>query len=267
VTPSWFLKIARDAGHNDRLRAEADALQRLRHPNIVSFIETLEFGSRISILTERAGEHTLAWHLRGSDPPSLDLARRFGEELLEAVRHLEDQGVQHRDIKPDNIGIADAPGSGRKRLVLFDFSLARTPPENIEAGTRPYLDPFLTLRRPPRWDLYAERFAAAVTLYEMLIGHVPTWGDGRSDPALVEQEANIEADRFDPALRDGLHRFFERALRRNPTERFGNAEEAPSRGAARPPRGTTMLHNRNVNGEIEHLAARKSQSRHARASS
>ena len=56
---------------------------------------------------------------------------------MEAVRYLEDQGVQHRDIKPDNIGIAEAPGSGRKRLVLFDFSLARTAPENIEAGTRP----------------------------------------------------------------------------------------------------------------------------------
>jgi serine/threonine protein kinase len=219
------LKIARDAGHNDRLRAEADTLQRLHHPNIVRHIANLEFAGRAAILMERAGKHTLGWHIRSPDPPSLDLARRFGEELLEAIRYLDDQGVQHRDIKPDNIGIADAPGSGRKRLVLFDFSLSRTAPENIEAGTRPYLDPFLQLRRPPRWDLYAERFAAAVTLYEMLTGHVPEWGDGLSDPAVLDEEANIEADRFDPALRDGLHRFFDRALRREPTERFGNVED------------------------------------------
>jgi serine/threonine protein kinase len=65
--------------------------------------------------------------------------RRFGENLLE-------QGVAHRDIKPDNIGIAFFGGSGRLRLVLFDFSLTCTPPENIQAGTRPYLDPFLALR-------------------------------------------------------------------------------------------------------------------------
>lgn len=219
------LKIARDGGHNDRLRAEADALQRLRHTNIVSHIQTLEFAGRVGILMERAGKQTLAQLIRSPEPPSLDLAQRFGEELLEAVRYLEDQGIQHRDIKPDNIGIAEAPGSGRKRLVLFDFSLARTAPENIEAGTRPYLDPFLSLRKSPRWDLYAERFAAAVTLYEMLTGHVPTWGDGLSDPALVDQEVNIESDRFDPALRDGLHRFFERALRRDTAERFGNAGE------------------------------------------
>jgi serine/threonine protein kinase len=221
----FVLKIARDIGHNGRLQAEADALQRLHHTNIVRYVETLEFAGRAAILMERAGEHTLAWHIRSTDPPSLDLTRRFGEELLDAVRHLEDQGVQHRDIKPDNIGIADAPGSGRKRLVLFDFSLARTPAENLEAGTRPYLDPFLSLRQTPRWDLYAERFAAAVTLYETLTGHVPTWGDGLSAPALVDQEANIEADRFDPALRDGLHRFFERALQCEATKRFGNAEE------------------------------------------
>jgi serine/threonine protein kinase len=219
------LKIARDGGHNDRLRAEAEALKRLRHPNIVSYRDTCELAGRVGILMDRAGKQTLAQLIRSEHPPSLDLACRFGEELLDAVRHLEDEGVQHRDIKPDNIGIADAPGSGKKRLVLFDLSLTRTPLESLEAGTRPYLDPFLPLRKPPRWDLYAERFAAAVTLYEMLTGQVPRWGDGLSDPALLEDEAAIEAERFDPALRDGLHEFFSRALRRECVERFGNAEE------------------------------------------
>jgi hypothetical protein len=37
---------------------------------------------------------------------------------------------------------------------------------------------FLSLRRPPRWDLPAERYAAAVTLNEMLTGAPPIWGDG-----------------------------------------------------------------------------------------
>ena len=67
-------------------------------------------------------------------------------------------------------------------LVLFDFSLSRTPAEAITAGTVPYLDPFIKLRKPPRWDLNAERFAAAMTLYEMTTGRLPIWGDGRSDP-------------------------------------------------------------------------------------
>ena len=41
--------------------------------------------------------------------------------------------------------------TGKLQLVLFDFSLCRTPADNITAGTHPYLDPFLSLRRPPRW--------------------------------------------------------------------------------------------------------------------
>jgi serine/threonine protein kinase len=134
--------------------------------------------------------------------PSLDLMRRFGEDLLQALNHLEEQGVAHRDIKPDNIGIAPAGGSGRLRLVLFDFSLTRTPPENIQAGTRPYLDPFLPLRPQRRWDLHAERYAAAVTLHELVAGVPPIWGDGATEPLVTEDEATIATDRFDPTLRD-----------------------------------------------------------------
>jgi Protein kinase domain len=180
---------------------------------------------RAAILMEKAGDRTLAERLRGDDMPSLDLMRRFGEDLLQALNHLEEQGVAHRDIKPDNIGIAPAGGSGRLRLVLFDFSLTRTPPENIQAGTRPYLDPFLALRPQRRWDLHAERYAAAVTLHELVAGVPPIWGDGATEPLVTEDEATIATDRFDPTLREGLRDFFTKALRRNAEERFGNAED------------------------------------------
>ena len=59
----------------------------------------------------------------------------------------------------------------------------------------------------------------------MLAATPPRFGDGLTDPRLTEDEATIAVDRFDPALRDGLTVFFSRALRRDPTERFGNAEE------------------------------------------
>jgi hypothetical protein len=70
--------------------------------------------------------------------------------------------------------------------MLFDFSLSRAPPENIQAGTRPYLDPFLADRRPPRWDLHAERYAAAITLHEMLAGAPPVFGDGLTEPSVTD---------------------------------------------------------------------------------
>lgn len=219
------LKVAVDAAHGDRVRAEADALRGLRHPNIVAILGEVTVSGRPGILMERAGDKTLAQWIRGGDPLSLDLMRRFGEHLLSAVEHLEQVGVAHRDIKPDNIGVAKVAGTGAYRLVLFDFSLTRAPAENIQAGTRPYLDPFLADRRPPRWDLHAERYAAAVTLHEMLAGAPPKFGDGLSDPSVIDDEATIAVDRFDPALRDGLRSFFERAFRRDPAERHGNPEE------------------------------------------
>ena len=109
--------------------------------------------------------------------------------------------------------------------MLFDFSLSRAPLENIRAGTPQYVDPFLSMRRPQRWDLQAERYSAAITLYEMTTGVLPRWGDGQSDPALVHVPLHLDAERFDPAVRDTLTPFFSRALHREVSERFDNAEQ------------------------------------------
>ena len=218
------LKVALDATHNTRLIAEGETLNKLRHANVVEWRETLTVAGRTALLMKSAGKETLAYHLR-NNRPSLDLVRRFGEELLQVAVYLEDQGVYHRDIKPDNIGLCPSSHSGRLQLVLFDFSLAKTSVDNVQAGTRPYLDPFLGLRKPPRWDVYAERFAIAMTLYEMVTGLQATWGDGQSEPALIEDEVSLDVSLFDPNLRDGLMSFFTKALRREFRERFDNAED------------------------------------------
>ena len=110
-------------------------------------------------------------------------------------------------------------------VVLFDFSLSRTPTENIRAGTTGYLDPLLSLRKPPRWDLHAERYAAAATLYELATGTLPRWGDGATDPSHLTCEITIDAELFDASLRERLTEFFRKAFRRDVTQRFDNAEE------------------------------------------
>ncbi|MBK5914701.1 BREX system serine/threonine kinase PglW [Rhodocyclus purpureus] len=219
----FVLKVANDLAHSDNLQAEGEALAKLRHPNVVEYRQTVHIAGRTALLLKSAGEDTLAEKLRDGRL-SLDLLRRFGEELIEAVRHLEDKGVIHRDIKPDNIGISGGRG-GKLQLVLFDFSLCRTPAENLTAGTPPYLDPFLPLRPGKRWDLYAERFAVAVTLYEMAVGKAPRWGDGASSPALIDQELKFETGVFDPVIREPLDKFFSQALARDFRERFDNAED------------------------------------------
>ena len=220
------LKVALDATQDERIRTEGEVLKDLRHQNIIEYKGTRQVSGRTAVLMTAAGDRTLAKRIRDPEPISLDLVARFGEELLSVVDYLESRGVTHRDIKPENIGIASGKDK-RLQLLLFDFSLARTAPENLHAGTRPYLDPFLSLRERPRWDLYAERFAVAVTLYELLTRSLPVWGDGVSDPATLAEDAEVELEpeRFDPGLRDGLTAFFAKALARDARKRHDNAEE------------------------------------------
>ena len=222
------LKVALSPEHNDRLHAEADVLGALRHQYIVELHDVLTFkdrtgGDRVGLLMARAGEATLADRLREEGRLHLELLERFGEDLLATIDWLAQKGIPHRDIKPENLGTAKI--GKQLHLVLFDFSLARTPAENILAGTRHYVDPFLQTRKPPRWDTHAERFAAAVTLHQMAAGSLPRWGDGHSEPAVLDCEATIDADAFEPAIREGMTAFFRQALRRDYRERFDNAEE------------------------------------------
>ncbi len=224
------LKVANSEEHNARLRDEAELLGKLHHAYIVKLCTTAEVGDRFAFLmepvfAEKADRRieTLGLRLRKEGRLHVDLLQRFGEDLLEIVKYLEEQGIPHRDIKPDNIAVGMVGRGDKLHLVLFDFSLSRTPPENIKAGTQGYLDPLLPLRK--RWDLYAERYAAAVTLFELATGTMPKWGDGRSEPSQVECEATIDEELFDPALREALVPFFRKALRRDARQRHDNAED------------------------------------------
>jgi serine/threonine protein kinase len=219
----YVLKIPNGDEFCQRVRGEGEVLDKLRHQHVVEYVETLTVGGKPCLLLRSAGPETLGQRLRKEGRLHVDLLQRFGEDLLEIVRYLEEQGIPHRDIKPDNIGVGPVGRGDKLHLTLFDFSLSRTPPENIQAGTQGYLDPMLPLRR--RWDLYAERYAAAVTLFELATGTLPKWGDGRSEPSQVECEAAIDEELFDPSLREALVPFFKKALRRDARERHDNAEE------------------------------------------
>lgn len=217
------LKIALQADYNERLRREADALARLQpHHHIVQCHQRLDIAGLAALFLSSAGEETLAERLRQEGRLGLDLLQRFGEELLAVVDYLEQEGVPHRDIKPDNIGIR--PGAGKRlTLTLFDFSLAGIAASDLSAGTRSYLDPFL--RKRGRWDGYAERYACALTLHEMATGALPVWGDGSADPATLKSEITLDSERFDAAIRQPALAFFGKALARDHRQRFDNAEQ------------------------------------------
>lgn len=217
----YALKVSLGSDHDERLDREADVLEKLRHPRIVQLAERRTIANRRCLLMSVAGSETLQRHLVREGTVSLDLASRYGEELLMSLEHLEDEQVMHRDIKPANIGVGTATKKGY-HLTLFDFSLSFAPLSDVSVGTAVYRDPFLAQRGA--WDFFAERWSAAVTLHEMLTGTRPQYGDERT-PA-IDRDANLvlAAERFDPAVRDRLVPFFERALARDTDSRFPSAK-------------------------------------------
>ncbi len=220
------LKIAHDASKAQRLQVEFDALAALDHPRIVKPIGVpFDLTGRRCLQLEDAGRPTLGTRIREEGRLTLDQLERYGADLLEAAAHLESRGVLQRDIKPDNLGVRPDPGDRRPRIVLFDFSLSKEPLEHIKAGTPPYLDPFLGGGRRPRYDRSAERFAIAVTLFEMATGQKPVWGSGDADPATITDEVNLGPTLFEPSVATGMMSFFRKALARDSGQRHGDLAE------------------------------------------
>ncbi|MCP5414109.1 MAG: BREX system serine/threonine kinase PglW [Chromatiaceae bacterium] len=216
------LKLAATHEQNPRVRAEGETLQKLRHQAIIAHHQTSDFLGHTGLLIDYASEGTLANRLRQQGAVQLELLERFGDDLLGALCHLEEKGISHRDIKPENIGLMKL---GQLHLVLFDFSLSGISPDNFTAGTVAYMDPFIRDAGRRRWDDYAERFSAALTLFEMTTGTLPSWSGKEGLPPLIDGALDVDPGIFDPAIREPIAAFFRKALARDVKARFGNAED------------------------------------------
>jgi serine/threonine protein kinase len=254
------LKVALSDSRGQVLVHEAEVMNRLRPDSRVIRLvepESLRIGPRTVLALEYVGderegaepdagsttsggtstrtrrrEETVARQLREDGRLKMDQLEAYGDYLFGAVDFLEGEGVWHRDIKPDNIAIRIRPNRTRE-LVLIDFSLAGYPAKDYEAGTDGYLDPFIGSLTRTAYDSHAERYAIAVTLHQMASGELPRWGDGSVPPRMTDAKEfphpTVQADAFEPAVRDGLVSFFRKALHRDASKRY--AELKPMRDA------------------------------------
>jgi serine/threonine protein kinase len=212
----FALKVPHDAGCGERLLSEAKTLRELRHEHIVALRDVVTLCGLPCLLLEFAGDRCLGDVLREQGTLPLELARRYGDDLLSAVQYLEEAGVTHRDIKPTNVGFTSL-SKKQSHLLLLDFSLSSADSTAVTGGTAEWRDPWLYLRGA--WDADADRYAAAAVLYHALTGARPTLHQGDATAEVV-----IEAERFDAAVRDRLSSFFRKALARESTARFASAE-------------------------------------------
>jgi serine/threonine protein kinase len=201
------LKIARsDNAAEDALRGEFHVLSGLDHPNVVRVIDlTKMVEGRLTLIMERVGGETMRQWLAGQPTPQPAAQRRLAEDLLAGLDYLEQKGITHKDLKPDNLLVNDG------RLTIIDFSLAAIPEDASYGGTALYRDP-----TSARWTHATDRFAAALCLFEVYAGRHAFDG---SVPEPGEPPA-VREDDIDPP---GLAAFFRKALDPVPEKRFPSA--------------------------------------------
>lgn len=166
--------LANDQVFLERLRREAKAAARLSHPHVVGVLDQGEDGHIAYLVMEYVQGHTLRDVLNRQGPLTPRLALALLDPVIEGLAAAHSSGLIHRDVKPENVLIADDG-----RIKVGDFGLARavtaTTSTGALIGTVAYLAPELVLGQAA--DARSDIYSAGIMLYEMLTGQQPYAGD------------------------------------------------------------------------------------------
>ena len=166
-----------DGDYVERFRREARAVAQLSHPNIVTVIDRGEHDGRQFIVFEYVdGENVKALIEREGPLPEQE-AIGLALQIARALGFAHDQGLVHRDVKPQNVLLNDG---GQAKVT--DFGIARSldvqgglTQTGTVMGTSDYIAP--EQARGSRVDAQSDIYSLGTVLYELLTGEVPFSGD------------------------------------------------------------------------------------------
>lgn len=218
----------------ERFKREAVAVARLRHPNIVT---VYDFGiapdAGTYLVMEYLEGRSLRAEMRQHGALPIETVVAITTQISAALDAAHRAGVVHRDVKPDNVFLAETPGGVVAKIL--DFGVAklvdasdpdRDPLTGINAriGTPAYMSPEQCEGRTvdPRSDVYA----LGGMVFEMLTGRPPFVAD--SIAGLIYQHVHNPPEppsRFRPGLGAEVETAVLRALAKDPPERFASASD------------------------------------------
>ncbi|MEU3456438.1 Stk1 family PASTA domain-containing Ser/Thr kinase [Micromonospora sp. NPDC006766] len=225
---------SRMAGFVERFTDEAKTIARLTHPNVVAVYDQGTHGGLPYLVMEYVRGRTLRDVLAERRRLNPDEALAIAEQMLAAIAAAHRAGLVHRDVKPENVLVAEAPTGGTFNLVdsvvkVADFGLARAVEASAEEesgnqlmATVAYVAPELVTagHADPRTDVYS----AGIVLFEMLTGRVPYDGDRPVDVAWQHVDRDVPAPSIlVPSLPKILDDLVGRATRRDPGARPADA--------------------------------------------
>ncbi|SDR10794.1 Serine/threonine protein kinase [Thermostaphylospora chromogena] len=156
---------------NRRTMREARAAARLTHPNVVVVHDVIEEDGRPWIVMQLVQSRSLGQVIREDGPLRPREAAKIGLAVVDALRSAHRAGVLHRDVKPENVLLADDG-----RVVLTDFGIATLEAETSLtvtglAGTPAFIAPERLQGRPARRE--SDLWSLGATLYAALEGRPP----------------------------------------------------------------------------------------------
>ena len=192
-------ELGADPLFRSSFQAEAKAMARLTHPNLIRVYDSGDLDGLLYIVMEYVPGKSLFHSAHGK---AID-SRQAVEIVLAACRglaHAHENGIVHRDIKPGNILLTP-----KCEPKIGDFGLARcirTDVDGLAMGTPAYMAPEV-LDHPEKGNPQSDVFAIGVVLREMLTG-IPAGNDRAAAPVVSDPMLAAicrKATHADPASR------------------------------------------------------------------
>ncbi len=217
-------QYASEENFKARFKREAQAAAALNHPNIITIHEVSEYEGRPFIAMEYVEGESLKDLVAGEDL-SLDRVIDLGIQISGGLAKAHQQGIVHRDVKPQNV-VIDKDGRAR----ILDFGLAKLARDAMltrtgsTVGTVAYMSPEQATGEEA--DARSDVFSFGVVLYEMITRRLPFQGD--HEAAVMH---SIVSDTPEPLARykaevpEELQRIVDKALRKDIGTRYQSAAD------------------------------------------
>jgi Flp pilus assembly protein TadD/TolB-like protein/predicted Ser/Thr protein kinase len=211
----------------ERFLREIEIAARLQHPHIVPLLDSGEGEGLLYYVMPFVEGESLRTRLarEGALPPAE--ARRLLRDIVDGIASAHRRGVVHRDIKPDNVMIAN------RHALVVDFGVAKAMGDvlpkqqltsiGVSPGTPAYMAPEQAAA-DPQIDHRVDIYAVGLIGYEMLAGRPPFTGTARAVLAAQITALPMPLAEVAPHVPPTLAAIVMRCVAKEPGERFQSAD-------------------------------------------
>jgi len=200
----------------EQLREAAHAMARTRHPSIVPFVELIDHGKVICLVSEFAEGESLSALLKAGEKFDFRRVWEVMRQVLEAIEAGHARGVHHGNLRPANVFV-DKQG----RVSVGDFGIADLTGGEDHAAEFMAPEQIADRRTDARTDLYQ----AGLLTYLLITGHMPFSGTRAAVMHRVVQERPPDPSTFAHKIAWQLDWVVQRALCKDPNDRFHASRE------------------------------------------